>query len=448
MSILKQQLPPLLKLAIPAAGAQLSIMLLGIVDTIMVGRLSVQALAASSIANAWLYALLWSGMGLIQGIDPLVSQAHGAGRQDHASRALQRGIVLAIVISVPVICLLLSTQHILLWFQQDATLVTLASTYLNLQLWSVPAFFLFIAFRQYLQGREIVQPMLWIAVIANVVNFIGNYGLIFGHFGFPELGLEGAAIASAVTRAFMFIALLAWCLRFKLIEGVWLPIQREVYRLKEFVKIIQVGLPVATQIGLEILAFSCGTFIAGRLGELSLAAHTVALNIASVSFMIPLGISQGAATRVGNLIGAHHYRQANHAAWVAIVAGGAMMIISAVIFLVFKEQLPRFFSVDASLIQAAAYILPIAAAFQVFDGIQVVCSGVLRGMGKPLPSTLANLFAFWVIGLPVGYWLSIEKEFGLSGLWWSLSLGLALVAVILMGWIALRGPEKYARHFE
>ncbi len=448
MKIVSQQLPPLLKLALPAMGAQIGMMLMGVVDTLMVSQLSKEALGATAIANAWLFSILWFGMGIIQGIDPLVSQAHGAKREDHALIAMKRGVVLGLLICVPLIFCIAFTEEILLFLDQEKQLTVLAEKYLRVQIWSIPFFFLFIAFRQYLQGREIVRPMLWIALIANVINAIANYVLIFGHFGFPSMGIEGAGIATAITRCFMFFGLWFWIIKFKLMSGSWLPLQREIYQWSEFSKIIRIGLPVATQIGFEILAFSSGTIIAGKLGVSFLAAHSITLNIASLAFMLPLGIAQGAATRVGNLIGARQFTHAKHAAWVAIIFGGLIMMISAIIFVLMRYTLPDYYTNDVEVILICASILPIAAAFQIVDGIQVVCSGVLRGMGRPLPSTIAIIVAFWVIGLPLGYWTSITLGYGIQALWWCLSLGLAIVAVVLTIWIYYRGPEFHAKQFE
>jgi len=429
-------------------GAQIGMMLMGVIDTMMVSQLSKEALGATAIANSWLFTILWFGMGIVQGIDPLVSQAHGAKREDHALIAMQRGVVLGLLICIPIIFCIVYTEEILLFFDQEKELTVLAENYLRVQIWSIPFFFLFIALRQYLQGREIVRPMLWVALIANVINAVANYALIFGHFGFPTLGTEGAGIATAITRCFMFFALWYWIVKFKLISGSWLPFRAEIYKLSEFIKIIKIGLPVATQIGLEILAFSSGTLIAGKLGVSFLAAHSIALNIASLAFMLPLGIAQGAATRVGNLIGAKQYSVAKDAAWVAIACGGVVMMASAVLFVLMRYALPKLYTNEAEVILICATILPIAAAFQIVDGIQVVCAGVLRGMGRPLPSMIAIFVAFWLIGLPVGYWTAITLGYGLQALWWSLSLGLAIVAVVLTIWIYFRGPEFHSKQFE
>jgi MATE family multidrug resistance protein len=203
-----------------------------------------------------------------------------------------------------------------------------------------------------------------------------------------------------------------------------------------------IGLPVAFQMGLEIWAFSGAALLAGLLGAVPLAAHTVALNMAALAFMVPLGISQGTVTRVGNLIGAGRMHDAQRASWVALGMGGGVMCVSATAFVTLRELLPRVYTQDAAVIALCASILPIAAAFQIFDGVQVVGCGVLRGMGRTRPAAIFNLISYWLIGIPLGAWLGLRAGFGLSGIWWGLCLGLAVVATLLVIWLRLRGPAS------
>jgi MATE family multidrug resistance protein len=194
------------------------------------------------------------------------------------------------------------------------------------------------------------------------------------------------------------------------------------------------------QVSLEMWAFSGAALIAGRLGAVSLAAHTIALNLAALAFMLPLGIAQGAATRVGNLIGAREPDAAQRAAWVSIGMGAGVMTLSASLFVVFRTGLPRLYTPDADVILACAAILPIAAAFQIFDGTQAVGCGILRGMGRTRPAMVFNLVSYWVLGLPIGAWLALFQGWGLAGIWWGLALGLGLVATSLVLWVRVRGP--------
>jgi MATE family multidrug resistance protein len=273
-----------------------------------------------------------------------------------------------------------------------------------------------------------------------VINAGANYALIFGNLGFPELGIVGAALASSITRTLSLVLLAWWVWHFQLHEGAWVPWSRDVFSLRALRTIFAVGLPVAIQTSTEMFAFSVSTLLAGTLGVTAIAAHTVAMNLASVSFMLPLGVSAAAATRVGNLIGAGVPEQAQRAAWIAMGMGASIMSISAVSFVVFRDWLPRIYTFDEQVIALAATILPIAGAFQLFDGTQVVGCGILRGMGRTRPAAVFNLVGYWLLGLPLGWWFGVRIGW-LGGLWWALVLGLAIVALSLVFWIRVRGPD-------
>jgi MATE family multidrug resistance protein len=227
-------------------------------------------------------------------------------------------------------------------------------------------------------------------------------------------------------------------------RGAWLPWSRSAIDARGLAAVVALGLPVAVHMGLEMWAFSAAALLAGWLGSVPLAAHTVALNMAALAFMMPLGISQGAVTRVGNLIGARRPAEAQRAAWVALAMGAGVMTLSATAFVLFRHALPRVYTPDPGVIALCAGILPIAAAFQIFDGTQVVGCGVLRGMGRTRPAALFNFLGYWVLGLPLGAWLGFRADLGLAGVWWGLCFGLAVVAGSLVAWVALRGPARLA----
>jgi MATE family multidrug resistance protein len=432
-------------LAGPVAIAQVGNMLMGTIDTMMVGRISEQALAAAAIGNAWFYGVLLMGQGVVHGIDPLVSQAHGAGDGKATALAMQRGIVIALIISLPLALLLAYTEEGLILLGQQPDLAAAAHQYVAVQIPSLPFFLVFLAVRQYLQGRALMRPGMWVMGIANVLNVGFNYVLIFGALGIPAMGLLGAGIASCLTRSAMLFLLVGWLLRFRLHEGAWTPWTRRALTPTALFRVWNTGWPVAIQMSLEIWAFSVGTLIAGTISATALAAHSIVMNMAALSFMMALGISQGTVTRVGNLIGAGVLARAQRAAWVGVSLGATAMSLAGVAFYVFRDWLPTLYTPDSSIVAACSAILPIAAAFQIFDGTQAVGCGVLRGMGRTLPSAGFNLLGYWVLGLPLGWWLAHHQGYGLAGIWWGYVLGLAVVAALLVIWIALRGPAHASR---
>jgi MATE family multidrug resistance protein len=285
-----------------------------------------------------------------------------------------------------------------------------------------------------------MRPALWIMIAANLVHALLNWLLIFGHFGLPALGVVGAGIATTLTRIGSCLGLVAWTRWFELHEQAWVPWSRDAFEFARIRLVAQLGVPIALQISLEIWAFSGAALIAGQLGAVPLAAHTIVLNMAALAFMLPLGIAQGAATRVGNLIGAGEPDAAQRAAWVAMAMGAGVMSFSAVLFVLLRHALPHIYTPDAAVIAACAAILPIAGAFQIFDGTQAVGCGVLRGMGRTRPAMVFNLVSYWVLGLPIGSWLALRGGWGLAGIWWGLAFGLGFVAISLVIWIRARGP--------
>lgn len=444
MTSLRAEIRRLAALALPIAGAQLCTMMLGVVDTLMLGRFTIEALGAAALANVWVWGTLHLAMGILFGIDPIVAQAHGARDDARAAFALQRGLALSVALGLPLAGLWLLTEEFLLLMGQQPTLAAAAERYTILQIPSLPFFLGFVTLRQFLQCREVVRPALWVLVAANGVNAAGNWVLIFGHLGLPRLGLEGAAIATSLSRIACLAGLVALVVRFDLFQGAWRPWSRRVLAPRGLLEILRLGVPVGVQISLEAWAFSGAALLAGLLGTEALAAHTIVLNMAALSFMMPLGVALAAVTRVGNLLGACRPDEAQRAAWVALAVGASVMAASATVFLVLRHALPELYTGDPAVVALAAGILPIAAAFQIFDGVQVVACGVLRGMGRTRPAAVFNAISYWALGIPLGWWLGVRGGLGLAGIWWGLCIGLALVSALLVGWIHRRGPARAA----
>jgi MATE family multidrug resistance protein len=432
----------MVSLAVPVAATQLSTMLLGLVDTLMVGRVSVEALGAAAIANVWIIGVVMFANGILFGLDPIVSQAHGAGDAGRVAVGTQRGLILALILSVPTCWLVSNCESALILLGQDPTLARSAQGYALARIPGLPFFLLYSVVRGYLQNRGLVRPALWVVLVANVFNVFFNWVLIFGNLGLPALGLVGAGLATTLTRIVSFVGLVGFVSWFGLHRGAWVPWGRASVEPAGMREIFVVGLPIALQISLEMWAFSGATLIAGLLGPVALAAHTISLSMASIAFMLPLGVAQASTARVGNLIGARRRDDAQRASWVSLALGAGVMLGSATLFVGLRHELPRLYTPDVEVIALAATILPIAAAFQIFDGTQAVGCGILRGMGRVRPALFFNGIGYWLIGLPLGAWLALRTRLGIAGLWWGLCLGLAIVAGSLVAWVHYRGPRR------
>jgi multidrug resistance protein, MATE family len=442
MSRLRGEIRVLSRLATPVALTQLSSMLLWTIDFLMVGRIGVEAINAVALGRLWVMGTSMAAIGLLFGIDPIATQAHGARDRDRLGDVLLHGSALALAAAAPLALLWFATGPVLLAFGQDPATVAVAARYVQAQIPALPFFLLFMLVRQYLQARGIVRPAMWIAFGAIAFNGFLNWLLIFGEWGLPRMGAVGAGVATAITQVAMLAALLFAVRRFRLQRGARTVLDPRALRPRRVAEIAALGAPVAFQLALEYWAFAIASLWAGRLGAAELAAHSIVLNLASLSYMVPLGISSGATTRVGHRIGARDPAGAGRAAWVALGLGGGTMLTFGAFFVVGRHWIPLGFTVDGAVVALAASLLPIVAAFQLFDGLQVVGAGVLRGMGEMRPAALANLVGFYALGLPLGGWLGSADRLGLRGIWWGLALGLFTVAVFLVVRILVRGPRR------
>ncbi len=416
----------LIGLAWPVVLGQVGLLLMGVVDLLMVRSLGEDATAAVGIAITWSFATLVFGLGLASGIDPLVAQAYGAGDPRRAGTAAARGAVVVVLACAPIAALHLVAEPVFRFLRQPPTAIEDAATFCRILAVSVPAFLGFVLVRQWLQGGGVMRPAMWVVAIGNVVNLVAAYVLVHGAGPIPPSGVTGVAWATTIVRWVMLCALV-WLGRHTLWEARPLP------GWLDWVQIARVGfvtLGVGMQIGLEVWAFNAGSMFAGALGATEAAAHTAALNAASLAFMVPLGISAAAATRVGNLVGAR--QDWRRAGWTAVVMGAGAMTFSATVFLLVPEWVGRTYNTDPDVIALVATILPLAAMFQWFDGTQVVAFGVLRGLGDTRRPGLFNLVGYWLVGLPLGGWLAFGAGWGLVGVWFAYVLGLMIVAILLV----------------
>jgi len=422
----------MLALAAPVVIAELGWVTMQIVDTLIVGRLGADAIGAVGLSSSMFIAVAVFAMGLLLGLDPLVAQAFGAGRIDECHHWLVAGVWLALLAALPVIGAVYVINATLPSWGLPPGVLTLAQPYLRVLTWSLPPLLLYVAFRRYLQAMNIVRPVTITLIAANLVNAAANWILIFGNFGAPALGVRGSAYATLSARILMALALLAVIARRErhTTPRLWAtPKRLEVPRVR---RLIALGLPAGGQMVLEVGVFATASALAGRVSANALAAHQIALNIAALTFMVPFGVSSAAAVRVGQAIGRRDGAAAIRAGWTAIAIGVGFMATAATVFLVMPGTLMRAFTRDAAVIQTGVTLLFVAAVFQLFDGLQGVTTGALRGLGDTRTAMLWNLGGHWFVGLPLGYLLCFHLGFGVPGLWWGLSTGLMICGVGLL----------------
>ena len=423
-------LRPLLTLALPIIGVNVGMMTMGAVDTLMVGRLSPEALAAVALGNVYFSTLAMFGIGVLLAVDPVLTQALGAKDVPSAARGVQRGLLIAAGLAVPIGLALLGAAPALRVFQQPEAIIPLAGVYCTILIPGVLPFLLFSVTRQTLQALHRVWPVLWTIIAANLLNVGFNWLLIFGHLGFPALGVAGSAWATTLSRTVMLVML--YLLAHADLRPFIRPWDRESAARGPLVAMVMRGLPIGLQIELEMSAFAVVALLMGTFGTIQVAGHQIALSLASLTFMVPMGVGMGASVLVGQAVGRDDAPAVKAAARSALILGGGFMGLMALAFLLLPTALARVYTTNTDVVTFAALLLPIAGVFQVFDGLQVVSIGILRGLGDTRAPMLINLFGFGVVGVGASLALAYRTPLGAVGLWWGLVIGLVVVAVTLL----------------
>ncbi len=417
-------------------------MALGVVEVLIAGRAGTSVLNAVALGNAWTHGTGLAATGVVLGADPIISQGYGAGDFRGVARTFQRGIVLSLLLGVVLGGAWLLTTPVLRLTGQDPHIAADAGLFVAVQAPTAFGLLLFTVNRQYLAGRGVMAPAFWVTLLVNIINVFVTWWLVFGGAGLPALGVLGAGLGGGMTRLLMAGFLLLVTFGFGLHRAAWVRWGREVLNPRALGHILRLGLPIGLQMGLEVWAFQLTTLLAGRLGPIPLGGHTIVLNLTSMSFMFPLGISMAASVRVGNLVGAGDVRGARRSALLSLAMSAAVMSLFALAFYFLRFQLPALYGADPQVTAAAASILPIAAAFQLLDGTQVVASGILRGLGRTRPAAFANFVGYYLLALPLGWYASLRHGLALAGLWWGLAIGLSVVALMLLT-LVLR-PSTFA----
>ena len=420
-----------LSLAYPIMLSHLGQMTVQVADNMMVGHLGKEPLAGSSFANSIFVIFLVMGIGMSYAITPMTAQADGKKNIKKLTEILKHGFLVNFIYGTLLTIILLSTTDILWHFNQPEIVVELAIPYLGIISLSLIPFMAYQAFRQFAEGLGYTKQSMYITIVGNIVNIILNYILIFGKLGVEPMGLYGAGLATMISRVLMAIMMISFVYFNHRFAMYWENFKIGFFSKKLIKEILKLGFPMSFQFIFEVSTFSLAAIMIGWLGTGPLAAHQIAINMASISYMIALGISSAATIRVGNQLGQKDYKTLRNAALTCYVMAIVFMSMTAVFFILARNSLPLLYINDPEVIAQAATLLIIAGLFQLSDGVKVIGLGALRGMSDVKIPTLITLISYWIIGLPLGYVFGFTMDLGALGVWYGLLAGLSIAAVLL-----------------
>lgn len=419
-------------LAVPVMLSQLGQVLVGVADSMMVGRLGAEPLAAASLANSIFFVALMFGIGVSMAITPLVAMEDGKRNAGKISRLFNHGFVINMATGTMLFLLIVLATPLLKHLNQPEEVVVQAIPYLVIITFSLLPFMFFQTFKQLAEGLSQTKQAMYITLFCNAINVFLNWVLIYGKMGFPALGLNGAGWATLISRILMGVIILYYVRNSNRYKPFSLGLRIRKLSFPMITRMLKIGVPTGFQFIFEVGAFSAAAIMMGWISVNALAAHQIAINLASVSYMMASGLSVAAMVRVGNQLGRNDIKSLREAGFTVFVMVAIFMSISAVIFIVFREFLPSLYIDDAAVIQMSATLLIIAGLFQLSDGIQVVGLGALRGMSDVRVPTIVTLVAYWVIGLPLGYFFGFVLEMQEVGIWYGLLIGLTVTGILLL----------------
>lgn len=418
-------------LAYPVMLSQLGHMMVGVADSVMVGRLGAVPLAGASLANVIFHITLMFGIGVSYAITPLVAAADGEGNVNKSADFLRHAIIINVVTGLLLFAIVKITNPALAHMNQPEDVVILAIPYLNIITFSLVPLLIFQTFRQFAEGLSDTKQAMIIVIGSNLVNVALNYVLIYGKLGFDAYGLLGAGYASFISR----IILAAWMALYiyygKRFSPYRLGFTIANYSKAIFKKMLGIGLPAGFQMIFEVSAFGCAVIMIGWLGAEALAAHQIAINLAAISYMMATGLSAAATVRVGNQLGLKDIPSLRAAAFTLYGMVIIFMGVCATLFIVGRYYLPSLYIENDNVIEIASTLLIIAGFFQISDGVQVLSLGALRGLEDVKIPTLMTFIAYWVLALPIGYTLGFVYDMGAEGVWYGLLIGLTIVAIFM-----------------
>ena len=431
MNFIKNHIKSTLSLAYPVMIGQLGFMMMGVMDSVMVGRIGAVPLAAASLGNSLTLLIFIVGLGTSFAVTPLVAIAVGAKKYNECGVYFRQSLIVNLSFSIILVIVTFLCANLIVYFNQPSAVVVQATSYTKILGLSVIPTLFYHTYKQFIEGLSIMRPAMVITLAANIINFIGNWIFIYGNLGFHAYGLDGAGWATFFSRVFMALVLMIYVMRIDYFKKFDVSFHFKNINLPVIRKILSIGLPSGFQYFFEVGAFSFAVVMVGWLGTKPLAAHQIAINLASISFMMVLGISAAGGIRVGNAVGEKNIHETRKAGFTALLLGAGIMATSGITFIILRNFLPSLYIEDKGVISIASSLLIIAALFQISDGIQGVGIGILRGLMDVKVPTLITFTAYWIIGLPVAYFFGFILHFGVQGIWIGLLTGLTASAVML-----------------
>jgi multidrug resistance protein, MATE family len=415
-------------LAYPVMLSMLGQVMTGVADSVMVGWTGATPLAASSFANIFFTIPLFFGIGVSYAITPLVAEAAGANHQNKIIDVLRHGSLINLAVGFILFILIVAIEPFMHFMGQPSEVVTLAIPYLTIVGVSIIPTMIFQTYRQFAEGLQRTRMAMVIVIGSNLLNVVLNYILIFGKLGFPAMGLNGAGWATLISRIVMAISMMLYVYYGKRFISYRGGFSIGSYSKSLLSKMLHIGIPAGSQFIFEAGAFGLSAIMMGWIGTTALAAHQIAINLATISYMTTSGLGAAATIRVGNFLGQRDVINLRSSAYTMIGMAIAVMTAWALLFILGRYFLPTLYINDANVIELTAGLLIIAAFFQLSDGIQVVCAGALRGLQDVKIPSFLIFVAYWIIALPFGYWLAFPLGMGPAGIWLGLLIGLTLTA--------------------
>jgi len=420
----------MLKIGAPIIAAQLLQMSMNFVDTVMAGNLSAQALAAVAVGGAIFMPLLMLVAGILMALTPIIAQLSAARKFEEIGINARQGLWLSQMLAIPLFFLLRNLEFVMVWIEVTPTIIPVSAGYLDALSWGVFPLSAYMALRFFNEGLSVTRPGMYFAAIGVAVNVVANYILMYGKLGFPELGAIGCGYATALVAMVMFVCMLAFNMnykpfrRFQVFSGFRKP---DWPHLKE---LLRIGVPIGLSSTMEVTMFAVVSLLMGSLSAIAVAGHQIAINFSAMTFMVPFGLSTAITTRVGNAAGKKNIPEARSRGVVGIVLSVGFMSVTALLMVTVPDLITSIYTQNEAVQSVAISLLYMAAIFQISDGLQVSGYGALRGLKDTKIPMFVNLIAYWIIGLPLGYYLGIIRNVGPQGLWMGLIAGLSVAAIL------------------